>query len=71
MDAISKRIVSIDSVNFIKLHNLGSEGHNTQIKEKGLKAIYGVKLNICWNGRDCGQIGDRMSDNDEKLPCLH
>ena len=20
------------------------------------------------NGKDCGQIGERMSDNDEKLP---
>ena len=26
---------------------------------------------ICRNGKDCSQIGDRMSDNDEKLPCLH
>ena len=26
---------------------------------------------IYWNGKDCGQIGNRMSDNDEKLPCLH
>ena len=26
---------------------------------------------IYWNGKNCGQIGDRMSDNDEKLPCLH
>ena len=24
--------------------------------------------NIYWNVKDCGQIGDRMSDNDEKLP---
>ena len=23
------------------------------------------------DGKDCGQIGDRMSDNDEKLTCLH
>ena len=26
---------------------------------------------ICRNGKDCGQIDNRMSDNNEKLPCLH
>ena len=26
---------------------------------------------IFWNGKDCGQIGDRMFDNYEKLPYLH
>ena len=25
---------------------------------------------IYWDGKDCGQIGYRMSDNDGKLPCL-
>ena len=23
------------------------------------------------DGKDCGQIGDRMSDNDETFPYLH
>ena len=26
---------------------------------------------ICQNSKDCGHIGNRMSDNDEKLPYLH
>ena len=26
---------------------------------------------IYWNPKDCGQDGDRMSNNNENLPCLH
>ena len=34
------------------------------VEPDGRKADY-------WDGKDCGQIGDKMSDIEEKLQCLH
>ena len=41
--------------------------HDNFIFQKGRKKIISQ---FCWIGKDCDQNGDRMSKNDENLPCF-